>query len=146
MAASAPTLPPRQQLPRFRLALLATILGLAFAGVFAKTIYLQFIRQPTLAEWAQMQQQDEEVLTTVRGDILDRNGQELAVGEERVSFYATPQQVTDIARFQQALALFGENHLIAFRTDHVELVFQHIEERSKRRLGVPRKLCSEVVE
>lgn len=65
---------------------LLVLLGL----VATRTIYLQSVKNRTLTQYAKGQQQYTQELPAVRGDILDRNGQELAVGEEAVTFYATP--------------------------------------------------------
>lgn len=74
-----------------RLMLLLAALLLLIGAVAARTIYLQSVKNRTLSQYAQAQQQYTQPLPAVRGDILDRNGQELAVGEEAVTFYATPK-------------------------------------------------------
>ncbi|MCW2928039.1 MAG: penicillin-binding protein 2 [Thermoleophilia bacterium] len=76
--------------PRRLMLLLVGLLLLVFA-VGARTVYLQSIKNRTLSQYAQGQQRYTQPLPAVRGDILDRNGQELAVGEEAVTFYATPK-------------------------------------------------------
>jgi len=69
------------------LAGLLLLLGL----VSARTVYLQSVKNRMLTKYAEGQQQNTQELPAVRGDILDRNGQELAVGEEAVTFFATPK-------------------------------------------------------
>jgi cell division protein FtsI (penicillin-binding protein 3)/stage V sporulation protein D (sporulation-specific penicillin-binding protein) len=76
-----------------RIGLVIATLALAIALISIRTIYLQVVKTRILTKWAQQQQQNTQVLPAVRGDIRDRNGQELAVGEERITLYATPKLV-----------------------------------------------------
>ncbi len=76
--------------PRRVLLLMIVLLGL-LAAVAGRTIYLQSVKNRTLTKYAQGQQQNTQALPAVRGDILDRTGQELAIGEEAVTFYGTPK-------------------------------------------------------
>ncbi len=82
---NAGVVPPR------RLLLLLVGLLLLIVAVSSRTIYLQSAKSQVLSRYAEGQQQNTQQLPAVRGDILDRNGQELAVGEEAVTFYATPK-------------------------------------------------------
>ena len=77
--------------PPKRLMLLLVALVLLLTAVSARTVYLQSVKNRMLTKFADGQQQNTQTLPAVRGDILDRNGQELAVGEEAVTFYATPK-------------------------------------------------------
>lgn len=76
--------------PRRVLLLMVVLLAL-LGAVGARTIYLQSVKNRMLTKYAQGQQQNTQTLPAVRGDILDRTGQELAVGEEAVTFYGTPK-------------------------------------------------------
>lgn len=87
--------PPSSTIATRRLTLLLVALLLVVAAVGARTIWLQSVKNRTLSRYAEGQQQNTQVLPAVRGDILDRNGQELAVGEEAVTFHATPALVKD---------------------------------------------------
>jgi cell division protein FtsI (penicillin-binding protein 3)/stage V sporulation protein D (sporulation-specific penicillin-binding protein) len=78
-----------------RINVLLGLLLVVVAIVAVRTVYLQSVKGRTLSHWAKSQQQNTQVLPAVRGDLLDRNGQELAVGEEAVTFYATPRLVKD---------------------------------------------------
>jgi cell division protein FtsI (penicillin-binding protein 3) len=85
----------RQPLPARRIALLLTIVLIAVAAVGVRTLYVQLVEGPSLSKRADGQHQLATDLPAVRGDILDRNGQELAVGEEAVTFYVTPKFMKD---------------------------------------------------
>jgi cell division protein FtsI (penicillin-binding protein 3) len=74
---------------RITMLLLALLFLLAAVGV--RTVYLQSVKNRVLTRYAESQQQATQTLPAVRGDIVDRNGQELAVGEEAVTFYGTPK-------------------------------------------------------
>jgi cell division protein FtsI/penicillin-binding protein 2 len=76
--------------PRRVMILLAALLVL-LGAVSARTVYLQSVKNRMLTRYAEGQQQNSQTLPAVRGDILDRRGQELAVGEEALTFYANPK-------------------------------------------------------
>jgi cell division protein FtsI/penicillin-binding protein 2 len=78
-------------IPHRRVLLLMAGLLVLVLAVGARTVYLQSVKNRMLTKYAQGQQQNAQELPAVRGDILDRNGQELAIGEEAVTFYATPK-------------------------------------------------------
>lgn len=73
-----------------RVAFLLAAIVIVIALIGVRTAYLQSAKLSTLRKYADNQQQTAQELPAVRGDILDRNGQELAVGEDAVTFYATP--------------------------------------------------------
>lgn len=77
--------------PNHRVMLLLAGLLLLLGAVTTRTIYLQSVKNKMLTSYAKGQQQNTQTLPAVRGSILDRNGQELAIGEEAVTFYATPK-------------------------------------------------------
>jgi cell division protein FtsI/penicillin-binding protein 2 len=74
-----------------RLNLLLVGMVLLLAAVGTRTVYLQSVKNRTLTQYAKGQQQNTQPLPAVRGDIVDRKGRELAVGEEAVTFFATPK-------------------------------------------------------
>ncbi len=76
---------------RRRVLLLMAALLLLVGAVGARTVYLQSVKNRMLTKYAKGQQQNTQQLPAVRGDIVDRNGQELAIGEEAVTFYAVPK-------------------------------------------------------
>jgi cell division protein FtsI/penicillin-binding protein 2 len=74
-----------------RVMILLAGLVLVLGIVTVRTFYLQSVKNRMLTQYAHGQQQYTQQLPAVRGDILDRNGQELAVGEEAVTFFADPR-------------------------------------------------------
>jgi cell division protein FtsI (penicillin-binding protein 3) len=88
---------PASVIPSKRIGLLVLVLVLALGAIAVRTVWLQSVRNSMLTKFAQGQQQNTQVLPAVRGDILDRNGQELAVGEEALTVYATPHLIKDPA-------------------------------------------------
>ncbi|MBC7644283.1 MAG: penicillin-binding protein 2 [Thermoleophilia bacterium] len=82
-------------LSKRRMTLLLTLLLILLTAIAARTLYLQSVKNNTLAHYAQSQQQNTQLLPAVRGPIEDRNGQELAVGEEAITFYVTPKLMKD---------------------------------------------------
>ena len=82
-------------LSKRRMTLLLTLLLSLIALIAARTLYLQSVKNSTLTHYAQSQQQDTQLLPAVRGNIVDRNGQELAVGEEAMTFFVTPRLMSD---------------------------------------------------
>lgn len=78
-------------IPVRRVIILMTGLMVLLILVGTRTIYLQSVKNRTLTKYAQSQQQNTQTLPAVRGDILDRNGQELAIGEEAVTFFGVPK-------------------------------------------------------
>jgi cell division protein FtsI/penicillin-binding protein 2 len=74
-----------------RVMLLLAGLVLLLGLVTARTFYLQSVKNRMLTQYAQGQQQYTQPLPAVRGDIIDRKGRELAVGEDAVTFFADPR-------------------------------------------------------
>ncbi len=77
--------------PQRRVMLLLAALLLLLVAVSARTVYLQSVKNRMLTRYAEGQQQNSQTLPAVRGDVLDRRGQELAVGEEAMTFHANPK-------------------------------------------------------
>ncbi len=77
--------------PHRRVMILLAALLLLLTAVSARTVYLQSVKNRMLTRYAEGQQQNSQKLPAVRGDIVDRRGQELAVGEEAVTFHANPK-------------------------------------------------------
>jgi cell division protein FtsI/penicillin-binding protein 2 len=86
-----PGIPASSTLSPRRLTLLLLGMLLLLGAVGTRTVYLQSVKNRTLTQYAKGQQQNTQPLPAVRGDIVDRKGRELAVGEEAVTFFATPK-------------------------------------------------------
>jgi cell division protein FtsI (penicillin-binding protein 3) len=86
-------------------------IGLLFAGfllcflvVSVRAVWLQGVRGPQLASEAAYQQTETIEVPGLRGGLLDRYGNPLAVSEDAATIYATPYQVKDPARTARLLA------------------------------------------
>jgi cell division protein FtsI (penicillin-binding protein 3) len=76
---------------RFRLLLVTGSLLLAFLLLIARSLQIQFFQRQDWADFANKQVQENLLLEPRRGDIYDRNGQELAVSIEMESLAANPR-------------------------------------------------------
>jgi cell division protein FtsI (penicillin-binding protein 3) len=88
-----------------RIGLLFAAFFLCFSIVVARALWLQGVRGGALASEATSQQTETVTVPGLRGRILDRRGQELAVSEDAASVYATPYQVKDPERTASRLAV-----------------------------------------
>ena len=66
-----------------------------FALVTARAIFLQTVSSDVLAEMAVEQHVQQVDLPARRGTVFDRAGNELAVGQEKKTIFANPQQIDD---------------------------------------------------
>ena len=76
--------------PKRRVVILLVAMLVVLGLVAARTVYVQSVENRMLTQYAHGQQQNTQTLPAVRGDILDRNGREFALGEDALTFYATP--------------------------------------------------------
>ena len=86
-------------------------IGLLFAGfllcflvVAVRAVWVQGVRGPQLASEAAYQQTETIEVPGLRGGLLDRYGNPLAVSEDAATIYATPYQVKDPMRAATRLA------------------------------------------
>jgi len=87
---------------RIRLTLFCFLL--VFLAVAVKAAFLQTVRADELTQLANQQHVQTIEIPARRGTIFDRSGNELAVGEEMKTIYATPYLIEDPARTAQRLA------------------------------------------
>jgi cell division protein FtsI (penicillin-binding protein 3) len=87
-----------------RIGLLFAAFVLCFSVILARAVWLQGVRGSDLAAQAQVQQSEIVTVPGLRGRILDRHGEPLAVTEDAASIYATPYQVKDPQRTASLLA------------------------------------------
>jgi cell division protein FtsI/penicillin-binding protein 2 len=76
-----------------RIRLLAIALAVIFCVAFARAAWLQAVKAPSLESLAEGQQRETITLPAHRGTIYDRQGVELAIGEEATTVYANPAQI-----------------------------------------------------
>ena len=79
-------------------------LALALSAVAARLVWLQGVRAPELRERALRQRVTEAVLPAVRGSILARDGEPLALSVHRSTIVADPRQIPDALLVAQRLA------------------------------------------
>lgn len=87
-----------------------------FVVALARAFWLQVVQGPSLDALAKQQQTQTVVIPAGRGTIFDRNGVELAIGEQATTVYADPRQVKDaraVAIAAQAALGVDPNRLYA---------------------------------
>ena len=89
---------------RLRLFLVAGALLLGYLLLVARSLQLQVLEQEVWAAIASKQVKTSLQLEPRRGDISDRNGQELAVSIEQDSLAANPKAVEDPEKIARELA------------------------------------------
>jgi len=87
-----------------RVGLLFAAFALAFCVVVVRATWLQTIKGSEYSADARSQQVATVTVPGIRGSILDRRGNALAVSEEAATIYATPYQVQDPPRTARKLA------------------------------------------
>lgn len=87
-----------------RVGLLFAAFTIAFLLVMIRAAYLQAVRGGDLSAAAQAQQVADVTVPGIRGSILDRRGNALAVSEEAATIFATPYQVDDKPKAASKLA------------------------------------------
>jgi cell division protein FtsI (penicillin-binding protein 3) len=85
---------PRRQRPA-RLAAAALLIGAALAAVAARLVMLTLVQGERLAGLAQRQHSETEQMTPLRGSILDRAGEPLAMSIRADSVFARPAQLPE---------------------------------------------------
>jgi cell division protein FtsI/penicillin-binding protein 2 len=93
-----------ERLANRRVRLLVALFGLVFAAVLARTVWLQGVRATDLGQLAASQQRETIALPARRGTIYDRDGVELALGEEATTVYANPREIRDPQAVAAAVA------------------------------------------
>jgi cell division protein FtsI (penicillin-binding protein 3) len=76
-----------------RIRLLLAVLGIAFAGLVLRAMWLQGVRAATLSRLGETQHREEVTLPATRGTIFDRMGVRLALGVQATTVYADPRQI-----------------------------------------------------
>ena len=85
--------PMRERHANRRIRLLLSLFVLVFAAMFARAVWLQGVEAAHLSGLARSQQQATQTVPAGRGTIFDRTGVQLAIGEQKTTIYANPQQV-----------------------------------------------------
>jgi cell division protein FtsI (penicillin-binding protein 3) len=78
-----------------RVRLLLVALLVVFAGTLGRAVWLQAVRAQSLGAMGQVQHREDVAIPAIRGTIFDRNGVQLAIGEQATTVYADPRRVRD---------------------------------------------------
>ena len=89
---------------RGRILLIVALIGLGFALIAGRLVYLQVIDRANLAARAERQQQRVVTLESKRGTIFDRRKRELAVSLEVESVYGVPSDIENPRQMAQQLS------------------------------------------
>jgi cell division protein FtsI (penicillin-binding protein 3) len=76
-----------------RIRLFLAALGIAFAGLLLRAMWLQGVRAASLTRLGETQHREEVTLPASRGTIFDRMGVRLALGVQATTVYADPRQI-----------------------------------------------------
>jgi cell division protein FtsI/penicillin-binding protein 2 len=85
----------REKQANRRIRLLLAIFTLVFAALLGRGFWIQGVQAGHLAKLAQGQHQKQITTPAGRGTIFDRNGIQLAIGEQMTTVFADPQQVVN---------------------------------------------------
>lgn len=96
----------REKWARTRIVIIGSLFGLLFLAVTGQAFKLQIVQHEEMIKKAERQHQRIVPLTPVRGTIMDRNGNKLAVSLEMDSCYAEPRNIQDMDGTAAALAPF----------------------------------------
>jgi cell division protein FtsI (penicillin-binding protein 3) len=80
-----------------RILTMVVVLGLGIVAILGRAFYLQVTRHDDFMKRSEGQHRTQLKLTANRGEILDRNGQPLAISAPVASVYAVPNEVQDVA-------------------------------------------------
>ncbi|HEY3922787.1 MAG TPA: penicillin-binding protein 2 [Gaiellaceae bacterium] len=93
-----------------RIRLLLVIFALAFAALLARSTWIQGVQAGRYASIAHDQQETTIKIPAGRGTIFDRNGVQLAIGEEMTTVFADPAEVANASAIAVAAhKIFGVN-------------------------------------
>jgi cell division protein FtsI (penicillin-binding protein 3)/stage V sporulation protein D (sporulation-specific penicillin-binding protein) len=122
--------PIREKQANRRIRLLLALFTLAFAGMFARAFWLQAVNAAHLSGLARNQHESTQKIPAGRGTIFDRTGVQLAIGEQKTTIYADPQQV----RNARGIALWAHE---IFGTD-ANLLYPQLLDKKKEFVYVQR--------
>ncbi len=113
-----------------RVGLLFALFAIAFCGVMLRAAWLQAVKGGELSANAKLQQTATVTVPGIRGSILDRRGNELAVSEDAATVFATPYQVKNPPRTAQRLAkILGSDPQQVLESLVAESGFEYVERK-----------------
>jgi cell division protein FtsI (penicillin-binding protein 3) len=114
-----------------RIVVLAVVFAALLGATLVRAFWLQAVMGAEYAAMAVQQHRETVTVPAARGTIFDRNGDPLAIGEQAITVYANPRQVTNARDVTLAVAK-------ALRLDPAE-VFPLLSDRSKGFVYLARK-------
>ena len=112
--------PTEAQWTRFRVALVLGVFVLVWVAILGRAFQLQFLEREYLAGIDEREVSKVVELNPVRGDILDRKGEKLAVSLKTDSIFAHPAKIKDpagtAAKLAKILRLKRQKAKFAFMT------------------------------
>lgn len=86
--------------PQSRQKIVMGVLALGLAVIGARFVFIQVVKSDVLHDMAQRRHVRMERFVPLRGDIVDRNGESLAISVPAVSLYAHPRQLNEEGKVQ----------------------------------------------
>jgi len=123
-----------------RALLVAAIIGFWMLAVSARLVYLQVSQHQGLVNRARQQQQNAIETSPQRGDLIDRQGRELARSVQTVSLFVDPDQLTPgqlVCTATEIAKVLGENETDLFKQ------LQGAQDGKRRFVWIVRRLDEE---
>ncbi len=114
-----------------RIVVLAIVFGILLLATLARAFWLQAVMGAEYAALAVQQHRETVVVPAARGTIFDRNSDPLAIGEQSITVYANPRQITEPNKLALAVSR-------ALRIDP-EIVYPLVTDKSKGFVFLARK-------
>jgi cell division protein FtsI/penicillin-binding protein 2 len=114
-----------------RIVVLAAVFAVLLVATLARAFWLQAVMSAEYAALAVRQHHETVVVPAARGTISDRNGDPLAIGEQAVTVYANPRQITKPNELTLAVSR-------ALRIDP-EIIYPLVTDKSKGFVYLVRK-------
>jgi cell division protein FtsI (penicillin-binding protein 3) len=114
-----------------RIVVLAVLFAAILAAALVRAFWVQAVMGAEYAALAVQQHRETVVVPAARGTIVDRNGEPLAIGEQTVTVYANPRQITQPNKVTAAVSR-------ALRVDPEE-IYPLVTDKSKGFVYLARK-------
>jgi cell division protein FtsI (penicillin-binding protein 3) len=126
-----------------RALLVAAFIGFWMLIVIARLVHLQFSQHETLADRAKQQQQNALETTAPRGELLDRQGKQLARSVQTVSLFLDPDGL-DAASLECTASELSSN--LGLKYPDLLKEFRDAQSKNKRFVWIARRLEAEQAE
>ena len=119
----------------------AAFIGFWMLVICARLVYLQFSQYDTLANRARQQQQNEIETGPQRGDLLDRQGRQLARSVQTVSLFIDPDGIDTATLDRNAKQLA---QLLSLKQSDLAADFRKAHDEKKRFVWIARRLDADL--